>query len=135
MAKAICFGTFDGLHEGHRHFLAQASAHGELRVVVALDATVEKVKGRLPLHDQDERLDALRAEGHDAVLGRAGDKYAVIEEWEPEIVCLGYDQEAFTERLAAELADRGIEAEIVRLEPHLPEVYKSSKLNARPHRA
>lgn len=135
MAKAICFGTFDGLHDGHRHFLRQAAAHGRLRVVVALDATVVRVKGRPPLRDERERLRTLLDDGYDAVLGHPGDKYRVIEEWRPDTVCLGYDQAAFTGGLSEALVSRGIRARIVRLEPHRPDIYKSSKLDAHPHKA
>lgn len=129
----MAFGTFDVLHEGHRHFLERASEHGDLRVIVALDATVSEVKGRLPLRSQSERLEELRAEGYDAVLGNDGDKYAAIEAYRPHIICLGYDQEAFTDSLSSELKKRGIITQILRVEAHKPEVYKSSKLNAHPH--
>ena len=133
MPKAIAFGTFDGIHEGHRHFLDEAASYGDLRVVVALDATVENVKGRPPIHDERSRLHALRDVGYDAVLGDQADRYAAIEAYRPDVVCLGYDQQAFTDRLETELKSRGVDAEIVRLEAHEPETYKSSKLNDHPH--
>lgn len=127
----MVFGTFDGLHPGHEDYFRQAKEHGdELIVVVARDTTVVDVKGNLPARNQDDRLEAVREHPlvDDARLGYQEDKYRVIEEVNPDIICLGYDQEAFTENLDAELARRGLSATIVRSEPFFPEMYKSSLL-------
>lgn len=45
------------------------------------------------------------------------DKYAIIEAIKPDIILLGYDQKAFTEKLQQELGQRGVKAEIRRAEP------------------
>lgn len=127
----MVFGTFDGLHPGHEDYFRQAKEHGdELIVVVARDTTVVDVKGNLPARNQDDRLAAVSEHPlvDDARLGYQEDKYRVIEEVNPDIICLGYDQEAFTENLDAELARRGLSATIVRSEPFFPEMYKSSLL-------
>lgn len=129
MPKAIAFGTFDGFHPGHKFYLDAATVYGDLTVVVARDATVEKVKGKLPRRNETERLADLQAAGYNAILGGAGDKYAVLSEIKPDVICLGYDQGAFTEKLPNVLAERGLEAEIVRLPAFHPETYKSSLLN------
>src|SRR5512135_3244318 len=97
MPKALAFGTFDGLHPGHRHYLDEAAKYGDLTVVVGRDANVEKIKGRRPLHDEQARLQALREAGYHAVLGSATDRYAVFSEVRPDIICLGYDQPASEE--------------------------------------
>jgi glycerol-3-phosphate cytidylyltransferase-like family protein len=44
------------------------------------------------------------------------------------VIVLGYDQLAFTEALADELARRGLSARIERAEPFEPERYHSSLL-------
>ncbi len=45
MTTVMCFGTFDILHPGHLYFLRECEKYGdELIVVIARDATVEKVK-------------------------------------------------------------------------------------------
>ncbi len=129
MARAIAFGTFDGFHPGHKFYLDSAAAYGDLTVVVGRDATVLKVKGRPPKRNETERLADLRAAGYNAILGGEGDKYAVISEIRPDTICLGYDQGAFTEKLADVLKERGIEAKIVRIEAFHPDRYKSSILN------
>jgi len=41
----MTFGTFDMFHPGHRYYLSEARKYGDiLIVVVALDATVERLK-------------------------------------------------------------------------------------------
>ena len=129
MAKSIAFGTFDGLHPGHRFYLDSAAGYGDLAVVVALDATVLKVKGRPPLRGQDERLAAVRAAGYDGRLGHPTDRYAILAELHPDFICLGYDQVAFTERLEEACSSLGLSATIVRIGAYKPERYKSSLLD------
>lgn len=132
MKKTVmCFGTFDGVHPGHEDYFRQAKEHGdELIVIVSRDTTVMDVKGDLPARSEQDRLDAVSEHPlvDEARLGYPGDKYRVIEEINPDILCLGYDQEAFTENLDAELARRGLSATIVRCEPYFPDMYKSSLL-------
>ena len=63
MTKVMVFGTFDPLHPGHVDFFRQAKQHGdELVVVVALDSTVEKTKGRKPSLGENARLAAVQAQ-------------------------------------------------------------------------
>jgi cytidyltransferase-like protein len=131
MAKAIAFGTFDGFHPGHRFYLDESAKHGDLTVVVARDATVVKVKGRPPLHDEAARLAAVNAAGYRCVLGSLTDRYAVLSEIRPDVICLGYDQVAFTEKLEDVLRERGLAARIVRIKAFAPDTYKSSLLNKR----
>jgi FAD synthetase len=128
---AICFGTFDGLHQGHEDYLRQAKeVSDELVVIVARDATVMDVKGNLPNVNEKDRL--LKVQEHplvdDARLGYHDDKYRILEDVRPDVICLGYDQEAFTENLDAELARRGLSASIMRCQPYYPDTFKSSLL-------
>lgn len=128
---AMCFGTFDGLHAGHEDYFRQAKELAdELVVIVARDTTVVDVKGDLPAMNQDARLAAVQEHPmvDEARLGYPDDKYRVLEEVQPDVICLGYDQEAFTENLDAELARRGLSASIHRCQPFYPESYKSSLL-------
>lgn len=132
MKKVLVFGTFDIFHEGHRHFLKEAKKHGNhLRVIVARDATVETVKKRSPLYQEEDRVKAIAESGlaDEVMLGSLGDKYEVVGEYKPDIICLGYDQGFFIDGLAERLADFGLlETSIVRLEAFKPEMYKSSIL-------
>lgn len=131
MPRAIAFGTFDGFHPGHAFYLDEAAKFGDLTVVVARDATVLKVKGRPPLKNEAELLSDVVAAGYRGVLGSLTDRYAVLAEVRPDVICLGYDQVAFTEKLETVLQERGLEARIVRIGAFEPETYKSSLLNRR----
>ncbi len=132
MKRVLVFGTYDHLHPGHEFFFKQARTYGDaLVVVVARDQTVRAVKSRAPVQSENTRLQAL--EKHvlidKAVLGSLGDKYAVIEEVSPDVIVLGYDQQAFTSRLEEELEARGLRCEVVRVEKSFfPNKYKSSLL-------
>ena len=88
----LCFGTYDGLHPGHEDFFRQAREHGdELIVVVSRDTTVLDVKGDLPANGEQHRLKVVTEHPlvDQARLGNPGDKYRIIEEIQPDIICLG----------------------------------------------
>ena len=128
---AMCFGTFDTLHAGHEDYFRQAKDQAdEIIVVVARDVTVLDVKGNLPRMNELARLGAVQEHPlvDDAKLGYEEDKFRILEEIKPDVICLGYDQEAFTENLDAELARRGLSAEIFRCQPFQPDTFKSSLL-------
>lgn len=132
MKKVMCFGTFDILHKGHEYYLKEAKKLGDcLVVVVALDATVAAIKGSLPVHSQETRLKNLQKLGiaDKVILGGSADKLQRTEEEKPDVICLGYDQQSFTENLKEELGKRGMKnIEIVRIPSYHPEKYKSSLL-------
>ncbi len=133
MKKVIVFGTFDILHPGHLDFFKQAKKQGDyLIAVVARDSNVERIKSKKPVNNEHKRLlEVYEAVEVDlAVLGNKEDPYKVIEEQKPDIICLGYDQNSYSEGLSEELEKRGVKAEIIRLNPHNEHVYKSSKLNS-----
>ncbi|MDP3793248.1 MAG: adenylyltransferase/cytidyltransferase family protein [Candidatus Uhrbacteria bacterium] len=129
----MCFGTFDGLHDGHVDYFRQAKALADyLVVVVARDDTAREVKGRSAIKNQDERL--MTVAEHPlvdrALLGLPGDKYEIIEQIRPDVMLLGYDQTAFTDQLEEEMNRRGISTTIHRAAPFHPELYKSSLLSS-----
>lgn len=133
MKKVLVFGTFDRFHKGHEFYLKQAKKYGILQVIVARDSTVKKVKGKLPINNELERLNILNNLDYvdNACLGMKKDKYAIIEKLKPDIICLGYDQDSFTANLKEELNKRGLNIEVIRIkESFKPEIYKSSKLNS-----
>jgi cytidyltransferase-like protein len=132
MKKVLVFGTFDIFHEGHWDFLKQARKHGDfLRVVVARDVTVLKVKGHMPRYAEQERVEAIKKSGlaNEVVLGSLDDRYEVVREYKPDIICLGYDQKQSVALLRRKLDESGLErTEIVKLNAYKPEIYKSSIL-------
>ncbi len=136
--KVLVFGTFDGLHEGHKSFLEQAGKFGEVTVIVGRDSTVEKTKGRPPKFNESTRLKAIEDSGlvAEARLGNQappGEKlnpYKVIEEVKPDIICLGYDQIHFVDKLEGKLKEMGMDqVKVYRLEAFEPGKYHSSLLN------
>lgn len=128
----MVFGAFDILHPGHINFFEQAKKHGNhLVVVVARDNTINQVKNHIPQKPQNDRLEAVQNQPavDQAVLGYEDDKYRIIREIAPDIICLGYDQIAFTELLETKLKEFDLNTKVVRLKPFYPEKFKSSKLN------
>jgi len=132
MKKVLTFGTFDTLHPGHEYYLKEAKRLGEkLYVVVALDETVKKVKGILPKNDEHHRLKKIKELKYvdEAIHGNKEDKLKVIEEINPDIICIGYDQNSFTKDLQEKLMQRGLNPLIIKFSKgYKPHIYKSSKL-------
>lgn len=127
----MCAGTFDIIHHGHLHYLSEAKKHGDrLIVVVARDETSKEIKGKRPAHSEKERLEAVRMLElvDEAVLGRKGSIFDIIEEIKPDVICLGYDQSVQKSQLEDELRKRGIKAEVIRVSAYMPHVYKTSKI-------
>jgi FAD synthetase len=131
MKTVMCFGSFDLLHPGHLYYLRESKKKGDrLIVVVARDAIIEKVKGKKPKYNERERLEHIRELPvvDKAVLGYIEDPYEIIEEINPDVVCLGYDQDSFSEGLPGMLKKRGMSPAIFRIDAFNEHIYKSSKL-------
>ena len=131
MKRVMCAGTFDIIHPGHLYYLSEAKKYGnKLIVVVSRDETSEKFKGKKPLHNEKERLESLRMLKivDEAVLGKHGNIFNIIEDIKPDVICLGYDQKVQKQELEDELKKRGIRADVIRIGAYMQNVYKSSKL-------
>lgn len=130
--KVMVFGTFDIFHKGHENFLKQARERGNyLIVVIARDKTVLKVKGELPRNNEKIRLQTIIGNdlANEIILGGLADKYKIIKKHRPDIICLGYDQQAFTEKLEDKLKEYNLpNTKIARLKPYYQAKYKSSKI-------
>ena len=133
MKKVLVFGTFDGLHKGHKNFFRQAKEYGDhLVVVVGCDSTILKTKNRIPKFNEQERLKAVQECGlvNEARLGNdCNNPYKVIEEIKPNIICLGYDQTHFVDKLAEKIKEMVLNIEVKRLKAYKPEIYHSSLIN------
>lgn len=131
MTTVMCFGSFDVLHPGHLFYLREAKKYGDnLVVVVAKDSTIKKIKNKQPKYNEKQRLEHIRDIPfvNKAVLGYEEDPYEIIEEINPDVICLGYDQDSFSENLKEKLNKRGMNPRIYRIGPYKEDVYKSSKL-------
>ncbi len=132
MKKVMIFGTFDIFHKGHEDFFRQAREFGDsLIVVVARDENVLKIKGNLPRNNEKARKEKIVESklADEVILGNISDKYKVIQDNQPDIICLGYDQKVSEDELKNKLIEFGLEkTKIIRLNSFFPEKYKSSKL-------
>jgi len=131
MKMVMCAGTFDIIHPGHLFYLSEAKKYGDrLIVVVARDNNSEAFKGKKPMHNERERLEAVRTLKivDEAISGNRGNIFEIVEKIRPDVICLGYDQKVQKQELEDELKKRNIKADVVRIGPYMPHVYKSSKL-------
>lgn len=129
---AMVFGVFDGLHPGHRAFLEQAKNVAEkLIVVVTQDPMVEELKKKSPQYSLGQRINAIRQlEIADQVI--AGDlvrySWSAIRSCSPDVIALGYDQTTLQDALESYQEASVQPFDIVVLDPHHPEKYKTSIL-------
>lgn len=140
--RVMIFGTFDVFHPGHRFFIEEAmkkrkkknvkrkndqlpTASCQLIVVIARDVTVKRLKPLLRNSEQ-VRMKAVQEAFPEltVVLGDEQDPMEVVRKYQPNLVCLGYDQIGFSEELQKNFPEIVIE----RIEAFEPEKYKSSKM-------
>lgn len=95
-------------------------------VIVARDRNVKMLKGKLPRHNEQERVESVKAMGlaDHVELGHEWDFFDCLKKHRPDVIGLGYDQKADTEAIQKQFP----EIEIVRLKALKPEEYKSSLL-------
>jgi len=127
----MVFGTFDILHPGHLDFFRQAKEQGDhLVVVVAHDETVKLVKGKYPANSQLARMSEIEKQTlvDEVLAGGQGDKIQIVKDVEPQVICLGYDQQSFVSELEEWLEKNNLGIEIIHAQSYKPEKYKSSKL-------
>lgn len=119
MQTVMAFGTFDGLHEGHRYFLKEARKFGDsLIAVVAQDKTVEELKLKRPRHSLAERICAILDAGlaDQAVPGDTMQgTWGVLRKYKPHIVALGHDQRELGAALVTVLHELPLHPKIKRI--------------------
>ena len=127
MVGVMATGTFDIIHLGHIYFLKEAKKLGDkLIVVVATDSTVRKLKHE-PVNPENVRLNLIKELKmvDEVYLGKEDDMYSIVEEINPDIIALGFDQIHNEENIKKELKKRKIKSKVVRL----PEYKGGSDLN------
>jgi cytidyltransferase-like protein len=121
-------GVFDIIHPGHIHTLNSAKALGGVLVVaIATDKTAEKMKKRLPLHNQELRRELVSCLSmvDKAIVGHEDDIFQTVKEVKPDIIVLGYDQ-VHQEKFISDGCKRiNLNVEIVRLESPVPHLSSS----------
>ncbi len=130
--KVMIFGTFDIFHEGHKNFLRQSKSEGNyLIVVIAREDTIKKLKKYNPINTEKHRLKTIIKSNlaDEVILGNKTNKYSIIKKHKPDVICLGYDQKFFIDKLETKLKEFGLaNTKVKRMKSHKPEIYESSKL-------
>ena len=135
----LATGVFDLLHLGHLRFLEESKKtggpHSKLVVVVARDKTVRRRKGKGPIVPEDQRRElvaALRVVDR-AILGREEiDLLGILKEVKPDIVCVGYDQDAIRAAVTRLVRKEELPVRVVRIRRFGPIGFNSSsKLKSR----
>jgi len=120
--------VIDIIHPGHIHTLKAAKALGDILVVaIATDKTAQKMKKRIPLHNQElrrELVDCLSMVDV-AIIGHENDIFETVKLVKPEIIALGYDQ-IHQEKFISDGCKRiNLNTKIVRLQSPVPELSSS----------
>lgn len=131
--RVVVFGIFDGVHEGHRSLFLQAKEYGdELIVIVGRDSASLKWKGKKPKHSEETRRALVSKERRvgQALLGdEEQSSYKIVEKLNPDVICLGYDQDVLAQDLRLWLKKAGREIPIYILKPHDPHINHTSFLS------
>ena len=121
-------GVFDIIHPGHIHTLNAAKALGDVLVVaIATDKTAQKMKKRIPLHNQELRRELVSCLSmvDIAMIGHEEDIFETVKEVKPNIIVLGYDQVHQDKFIADGCKRINLDVEIVRLQSPVPELSSS----------
>lgn len=114
--RIVATGTFDILHPGHLFYLEESRKLGdELWVIVARDINVKhKPQPVIPEEQRLAMVAALKPVDH-AILGDKTDMFRPIEEIQPEIITIGFNQMFNEEKLEEQFRARNISSRIVRI--------------------
>ncbi len=116
--KVLIAGTFDIIHPGHIYLINEAKKLGKVIVIVARDSTVKRIKNKVPVIPEEQRLEVIRnIKGvYKARLGNKGaDLLKVVEDEKPDIILLGPNQNFDEKAIEQELKQRGLQVEVKRL--------------------
>jgi FAD synthetase len=114
--RVVATGTFDILHPGHLYYLEESKKLGdELWVIVARDANVRhKPRPIIPEGYRLQMVASLKPVTH-AILGDKTDMFRPIQEIQPAIITIGFNQHFDEAKLHQQLSERGLAPEIVRI--------------------
>lgn len=127
----LTFWAFDLLHLGHEHYLSNAKKYWDFLItIVWTNKNIEKLKWKMPDHNQEERKKTLESvDISDKVLiGNEDNPMKWIDLYKPLSICLGYDQTWFADKIESYLKEQNIESNIIRLWALEPGKFKSSIL-------
>jgi|GEM_PF-166875 len=118
----VAQGTFDLLHPGHLHYLGDAAAMGDyLVVIVARSENVTHKEKPVVSGSQRRELVAGLQPVDEARLGHPEDIFVPIEELDPAVIALGFDQHHDERKIQAALDERGIDCTVQRASAYEPD--------------
>ncbi|MDQ7023324.1 MAG: adenylyltransferase/cytidyltransferase family protein [Candidatus Gracilibacteria bacterium] len=120
-----------GVNKGHEYYLNEAKKYGDkLITIVATDKNIENFKKFKPNNNQKQRIEDIKNLNisDKVIAGNEDNPMKWISIYSPKIICLGYDQRGFVEKLKKHIIDNNLDIEIIRIGSHNPETYKSSLL-------
>jgi FAD synthetase len=114
--RVVATGTFDILHPGHLYYLEESKKLGdELWVIVARDANVRhKPRPIIPEEHRLQMVSALKPVTH-AILGDKTDMFRPIQDIQPAIITIGFNQHFDEAKLHQQLSERGLTPSIIRI--------------------
>ena len=127
----MVFGVFDRLHAGHLYFLGHVARQGEVVVVVARDSSVRKLKDKEPKQREKERIVGVKKTGliKKAILGdNELGSYKIVKKIKPDVICLGYDQEALEKDLKRYLSESELKIKIIKIKSFKANKFHTSLL-------
>ncbi len=128
LTVVLAGGVFDIIHPGHIHTLNSAKSLGDvLLVVVATNQTAEKMKKRMPLHNQEQRQNLVNSLSMVdlCIIGYEGDIFKTVEFVKPEIIALGYDQIHQEKFITDGCKKLNLNVKVARLQSPNPEISSS----------
>ena len=136
MTRVMAVGVVDLLHAGHLHYVEQAKSLGdELVVVVAHDDTVRKQKHEpITTHDLRCRMVSGLKPVDTAMVGNPPTSpiFDILDEIEPDIIALGYDQKHSVDAIREGLDAHGhSHIEVIRVEGLSDDLDGTRKIIAR----
>lgn len=115
----VAQGTFDILHPGHVHYLESSAELGDrLEVIVSRRSNVDHKAPPILSARQRRRVVAALGVVDRAHLGHPEDIFVPIEEIDPDVITLGYDQHHDPAAIEAELDRRDIACVVERVGAH-----------------
>ena len=116
------------------HVFTEAKKLGDRLVVsVASDAAVQEIKGKAPIHTEQERLSLVQ---HIDIVDTAfiGDEilgaYSFFSEFVPDVIALGHDQATLGEHISSFIQDKGYPTTVVTLSRYSDGNTRSSTIKA-----
>lgn len=130
MKQVLIFGKFDIIHPGHISFIKYAQTLGKLTVVLESAEAIKKINNFLPLQTDIVRQKSLEKLGVNVFLRHREDMSGLLKMFDPDLICLGHDQQYLKQVLTAIVEDNKPRWQIILAPAFKPQLFKASKLRS-----